>query len=110
MNVSYMTYMATLYEIYNFGRPLPGNHYYTHSKFDQCLGVEKKIVKDMIHILLTRPSKRVPAPRVLKFKIGVGSYLVIITISLICLRRRKTLFLHFYPKIISSPPPWGGGS
>ena len=50
MNFSYMTYMATLYEIYNFGRPLLRNHYYTHSAFDQCLGVEKKSVKDMIHL------------------------------------------------------------
>ena len=42
--------MAILYEIYNFGRPLLRNHYYTHSMFDQCLGVEKKSVKDMIHL------------------------------------------------------------
>ena len=41
--------MTTLYEIYNFGRPCLRNHYYTHSMFDQCLGVEKNSVKQMLH-------------------------------------------------------------
>ena len=46
--------------------------------FDQCLGVEKKSVKDMIHlnyirILWTRPIKRIQAPRVMKFKVVVDS-------------------------------------
>ena len=35
-----------LYEIYNFGTPFLGHHYYTLSLFDLCLGVEKKIVKE----------------------------------------------------------------
>ena len=50
MNFSYMTYMGTLYEIYNFVRPCLRNNYYTHSMFDQSLGVEKKSVKDMIRL------------------------------------------------------------
>ena len=37
-----------LYEIYNFGTP--GHHYYTLSLFDLCLGVEEKIVKEIMQI------------------------------------------------------------
>ena len=37
-----------LYEIYNFGTPFLGHHYYTLSLFDLCLGVEKKIVKEIM--------------------------------------------------------------
>ena len=36
-----------LHEIYNFGTPFLGNHYYTLSLFDLCLGVEK-IVKEIM--------------------------------------------------------------
>ena len=35
-----------LYEIYNFGTPFLGHHYYTLTLFDLCLGVDKKIVKE----------------------------------------------------------------
>ena len=31
------------HEIYNFGRPFLGHHYYILGLSDQCLGVEKKI-------------------------------------------------------------------
>ena len=44
-----MTYMATPYhkihrghEIYNFGRPFLGHHYFILSLSDLCLGVERK--------------------------------------------------------------------
>ena len=37
-----------LYEIYNFGTPFLCHHYYTLSLFDLCLGVEKKIVKEIM--------------------------------------------------------------
>ena len=53
-----MTYMATPYhknpcpwghEIYNFGRPFLGHHYNIFSLFNLCLGVEKKILKGLMH-------------------------------------------------------------
>ena len=36
------------YEIYNFGKPFLGIHYYTLSLFDLCLELEKKIVKEIL--------------------------------------------------------------
>ena len=35
------------HEIYNFGRPFLGHHYYLLGLSDLCLGVEKKIFKDV---------------------------------------------------------------
>ena len=37
-----------LYEFYNFGTPFLSHHYYTLSLFDLCLGVEKKIFKEIV--------------------------------------------------------------
>ena len=37
------------HEIYNFGRPFLGHHYYILSLFDVCLGEEKKIFKEIMH-------------------------------------------------------------
>ena len=54
MHFHYTTYMATPehknpcprgHEIYNFGRPFLGYHYYIFGLSDQCLRVEKKIFK-----------------------------------------------------------------
>ena len=36
------------HEIYNFGRPFLGHQYYIHSLSDLCLGVEKKICKEIM--------------------------------------------------------------
>ena len=56
-----ITYMATPmhknscprgYEIYNFGRPFLGHHYYKLSLSDLCLKVEKKIFKEIIFFSL----------------------------------------------------------
>ena len=53
-----MTYMATPehknpcprgHEIYNFGRPFLGHHNYILNLFDLCLGVEKKIFKEIMY-------------------------------------------------------------
>ena len=38
-----------VHEIYNFGRPFLGHHYYILSLSDQCLGVEKKVFKEIMH-------------------------------------------------------------
>ena len=37
-----------LYEIYNLDKSFLSHHYYTLSLFDLCLGVEKKIVKEIM--------------------------------------------------------------
>ena len=49
MHFHYVTYMATrTYEIYNFGRPFLGHHYYKLGLSDLCLGVEKMILKEIV--------------------------------------------------------------
>ena len=37
------------HEIYNFGRPFLGHYYYIFGLSDLCLGVEKKIFKEIMH-------------------------------------------------------------
>ena len=37
------------HEIYSFGRPFLGHHNYIHSLSVQCLGVEKKNFKEIMH-------------------------------------------------------------
>ena len=37
------------HEIYNFGRPFLGHHYYILGLSDLCLGVEKNIFKEIMH-------------------------------------------------------------
>ena len=36
------------YEIYNFGSPFFGHHYYILGLSDLCLGIEKKISKEIM--------------------------------------------------------------
>ena len=38
------------HEIYNFGRPFLGHHYYIFNLSDLCLGVKKKIFKGIMHL------------------------------------------------------------
>ena len=58
MHFYYMTYnghalaqepLPRGHKIYNFGRPFLSHHYYTLSLSDICLGVEKKIFKEIMH-------------------------------------------------------------
>ena len=58
MHFHYMTYLVTPlhknpclrgHESYNFGRPFLDHHYYKLDMSDLCLGVEKKILKEMMH-------------------------------------------------------------
>ena len=39
------------HEIYNFGGPFRGHHYYILSLSNLCLGVEKKIFKEIMHFV-----------------------------------------------------------
>ena len=59
MHFHYMTYMAATpehknpcpraHEMYNFGRVFLVHHYYILGLFHLCLGVEKKIFKEIAH-------------------------------------------------------------
>ena len=68
-----------------------GHHYYTFSLSDQCLVVEKKIFKEIMHYhyktYMTTPQQKNPCPGVMKFKILVDPFLVIITLHVVCLNR-----------------------
>ena len=99
MYFHYMTYLATSqyknpcpggHESKNFGRPFLGYHYYILCLSDLCLGVEKKILKEImqfyyIRLIWPRPSTRTPALGVIKVNILVDPSLVIITIYFVCL-------------------------
>ena len=60
--------------IYNFGRPFLGHHYYILGLSDQCLGVEKKIFREIYQYYTFTP--KLPA-------LGVG--VMKITIFLVSL-------------------------
>ena len=104
-----------LYEFYNFVTPFLSHHFYTLSLFDQCLGVEKKIFKEIMQFHYMT-STRTPTPGVMKFTILVDPSVVIITTYMVCLiyaweLRRRFLkkysnFTLFSPKL---PPLWIGG-
>ena len=94
----YMTYMATPlrknpcprgHEIYMFGRPCLG-HYYCILRFsDLCLGVEKKIFKEIKHFhymtYMATPQHKSPCPSGHEiYNFGRPS-LIIITTNLVCL-------------------------
>ena len=78
MHFHYMTYMYMAtpqhknpcpggHEIYNFGRPFLGHHYYSLGLYDLRLGVEKKMVKEIMHFhyltYMTTPLLKNPCPR-----------------------------------------------
>ena len=99
MHFYYMTYKAMPlhknpfpegHKIYNFVRPFLGHHYYILGLSDLCLGVEKKLLKEIMHFyymtyMATPPPTRTPAPGVMKFTFLVDPSLVIITTYLVCL-------------------------
>ena len=119
----YLTYGIALaqellpggHEIYNFGRPFLGHHYYILSLSDLSLGVEKKIFKEITHFIWPRPSTRTPAPGVMKFTILVDPSLVIITTYLVCLinawEQRRRFFKKYINFTLFTPklPPLGMG-
>ena len=55
------------HEIYNFGRPFLGYHYYILGLFDLCPGVEKKIFKEK-HQFNTLPQNYLGGGGVMKLK------------------------------------------
>ena len=66
-------------EIYNFGSPFLGHHYFILSLSDLCLGEGKKIFKGH----MASPCTRTAAPGVMKFTILVVPSLVIISIYIV---------------------------
>ena len=112
MHFYYVTYMAMPqykkpyprgHEFSNFGRPLLGHHQYILGLSDLCLGVEKKIFKEMMHFYyvtyMATFSTRNPTPGVMKFPILVDHSLVIITTYLVCpiyAREQRRRFLKKY--------------
>ena len=77
------------HEIYNFGRPFLGHHYYILGLSDLCLEVERKILKEIIYFhymtyMATLLFKN-PAPGVMKLTILVDPSLITITTYLVCL-------------------------
>ena len=63
MHFYYMTYKNPCFrgnEIYNFGRTFLRQHYYKLSLSDQCLGIEKKIFKDIHQFYTFYPKITLP--------------------------------------------------
>ena len=75
-----------IHEIYNYGRNILGHHFYILSLSAPFLGVEEKILIEILHFHLMTyvapPQHQTPAPRVRKLIILVDSSWVIITIYL----------------------------
>ena len=76
---------------HDFGRPFLSHRYFILSLSDICMGVEKKIFKEVMHFHYMTSlyghalAKKKPDPGVMKFTILVDPSLVIITIYLVCL-------------------------
>ena len=66
-------------EIYNLSRIFLGYYYNILNLSELCLGVEKKIIKEIMHFhyMYMTYSTRTPAPGVMKFTILVDPSLVI---------------------------------
>ena len=115
MHLHYSTYLSTPqhknpfprgHEIYKFGRPFLGYHYYKLGLSNLCLGVEKKIVKEIIHfhciIYMTTPQQKNTCPRGHEiYKFG-GPFLdyhyYILGLSNLCLGVEKIVkeIMHFH--------------
>ena len=89
-------------ESYYSGRPFLGYNYYIYSLSDICMGVKKKIFKEIMYFhymtYMTKPEHKNPGPGVTNFRILVDPSLVIITIYLVCLIYKKIFkeIMYFY--------------
>ena len=109
------------HEIYNFGGPFLGHHYYNLNLPDLCLGVEKKIFKEIMYFhymtYMATPSKRIPALGACNLQFWWTLPWSSLLLHLVCMvrapeeRRRffKEIhqFLHFLPQNYL-PFGWGG--
>ena len=124
IHLNKMTYMATPWhqnlspgdhEIYNFGRPFLGHHYYIPSLSDLSLGVEKKIFKEIMYFhymtYTATPYRKNPCPRnherynFCKHFLGHDHY--ILSLSDLCLGVKKKNFeeLMYFHYLTSRPCP-----
>ena len=104
-----MTYMATPqhknpgppgHEIYNIGRPFLGHHYYILGLSYLCLGIKKKIFKEIMQFhymtYMATPQHKNPCPRshqIYNFgKLFLGHHYYILSLSDLCLGVEKTIF------------------
>ena len=98
MHFHNMTYMATPqhqnpcyrgHKIYNFSRPFLGQHYYILGLSNLCLGVERKIFKEMMHFKYktyrATPQNKNPCPRGHEIYNFGKPFFFIITTQLVCL-------------------------
>ena len=109
MHFHYMTHMATPqhknpcpggHEIYNFGGPFRGHHYYILSLSNLCLGVEKKIFKEIMHFhymtYMATPQHKNPCPgghEIYNFgRPFLCHHNYILSLSDLCLGVEKTIF------------------
>ena len=77
------------HEIYNFGRPFLGHHYYIFSLSDLCLGAKERNSKGIMHFhymtFMVMPQHKNPCPRGLEiYKFGrpfLGHHYYILSLS-----------------------------
>ena len=126
-----MTYMATPqhknpypggHEIYNFGRPFCGHHYYILGLSDLCLGVEKMIFKEIMHFYymtyMATPQHKNPYPgghEIYNFgrpSLGHHYYIHVNGLSDLCLGVEKKIFKEIQQFTLlpqnDLPFGWGG--
>ena len=77
------------HEIYNFGTPFLGHHHYIRGLSDLCLGIEKKIFKEVMHFhymtYMATSQHKNPCPRGHEIYNFGRSSLIITTTYLLCL-------------------------
>ena len=95
------------HEIDNFGRPFLGQHYYILSLSDLCLGVEKKISKEILHFhymtYMAMTQHKNPCSGGLEIcnfgRPFLGHHYYILNLSDLCQRVEKEIFkeiMHFH--------------
>ena len=94
------------HDIYNFGRPFLGHHYYIHGLSDLCLGVDKQIFKEIMHfhyMTYVHAPAQEPLPQgSWNLQFGwpyLGYHFYILGLFYICLGEDKKIFkeiMHFH--------------
>ena len=112
MQFHYLSYMTTPqhknpcprgHEVYYFDRPFLGHHQYILGLSDQCLGVEKKISKDIMQFhdmtYMAMPQHKKSCPRAHEiYNFGRPSN-YILTLSVLCFGEKKKILkeiMHFH--------------
>ena len=132
MHFHYMTYIAMpqhknpcsgVHEIYNFGRTFLGYHYYLLSLSDLCLGVEKKVLKEIMpfHFMTYKAmaQHKNPCPSghdIYSFgRTFLGHHYYIVSSSDLCQGVEKRILkeiIHFHYMTYMAMPqhktPWSG--